>query len=170
MTDPMVPPQPSPTVTFEVIDPTSAGARVVLDRYFAELHTRFRNGFDPGAGGAEADAHTMRAPGGAFVIARADDGAAVACGGVVHVDDDTAEIKRMWVDPTRRGAGLGRRVLAHLESVAAELGHRRVILDTNEALTEAIAMYGRAGYAAIARYNDNPYAHHWFAKELEASS
>ena len=33
-----------------------------------------------------------------------------------------------------------------------------VRLDTNAALTEAIAMYERAGYRAIERYNDNPYA------------
>ena len=41
-----------------------------------------------------------------------------------------------------------------------------VILDTNESLTEAIAMYERAGYQAIERYNDNPYAHRWFARVL----
>jgi hypothetical protein len=41
-----------------------------------------------------------------------------------------------------------------------------VILDTNEVLTEAVAMYERAGYHRVERYNDNPYAHHWFAKAL----
>jgi hypothetical protein len=42
------------------------------------------------------------------------------------------------------------------------------VLDTNEVLTEAVAMYERNGYVAIERYNDNPYAHHWFAKRLSA--
>jgi hypothetical protein len=27
-------------------------------------------------------------------------------------------------------------------------------------------MYERNGYVSIERYNDNPYAHHWFAKQL----
>lgn len=40
------------------------------------------------------------------------------------------------------------------------------MLDTNETLVEAIAMYERAGYTPIERYNDNPYAHHWFTKHL----
>ena len=53
-----------------------------------------------------------------------------------------------------------------LEAVARTRGRTRVVLDTNEALTEAIAMYERAGYQSIERYSDNPYAHHWFAKHL----
>ena len=44
---------------------------------------------------------------------------------------------------------------------------QRVVLDTNETLDEAIAMYERAGYARIDRYNDNPYAHHWFGKSVD---
>jgi ribosomal protein S18 acetylase RimI-like enzyme len=53
-----------------------------------------------------------------------------------------------------------------LEDRAAELGYREVYLDTNGSLTEAIAMYERAGYRSIERYNDNPYAQRWFAKRL----
>ena len=41
-----------------------------------------------------------------------------------------------------------------------------MVLDTNGSLVEAIAMYGSAGYRVIERYNDNPYAQHWFAKRL----
>jgi hypothetical protein len=33
-------------------------------------------------------------------------------------------------------------------------------------LVEAIAMYRRAGYREIPRYNDNPYARLWFEKAL----
>jgi len=39
-------------------------------------------------------------------------------------------------------------------------------LDTNSALNEAQALYRKLGFAAIERFNDNPYAHHWFAKRL----
>ena len=39
-------------------------------------------------------------------------------------------------------------------------------LDTNGTLVEAIAMYERAGYHHIERYNDNPYAQAWFEKSL----
>lgn len=96
---------------------------------------------------------------------RSDD-ATLGCGGLQRLDDRTAEIKRMWIHPDWRGLGLGGRLLARLEAAARGLGRSRVVLDTNETLTEAITMYERAGYHPIDRYNDNPYAHHWFAKDL----
>ena len=55
-----------------------------------------------------------------------------------------------------RGTGLGTRMLAELEALCTRLGHARVRLDTNGTLLEAIALYERAGYRRIARYNDNP--------------
>jgi DNA-binding MarR family transcriptional regulator/predicted GNAT family N-acyltransferase len=152
------------TVTFARVDPGSAAARDALRRYFGELDDRFGSGFDPDAAGAD-DVAGMRPPDGAFLLVHSDD-VTVGCGGLHHVDRRTGEIKRMWIDADWRGLGLGRRLLAQLEGVAREIGRRRVILDTNESLTEAITMYGRAGYHAIERYNDNPYAHHWFAKSL----
>ena len=154
------------TVTFDEIDPGADDARFAMGRYFAELDVRFANGFDPGDGGADHDAVTMAAPGGAFVVVRTD-GDVIGCGGVLRLDATTAEIKRMWIHPEWRGVGLAGRLLAHLESRALSLGRRRVVLDTNESLTEAIAMYHRLGYAPTGRYNDNPYAHHWFEKHLE---
>ena len=48
----------------------------------------------------------------------------------------------------------------------AGLGYRRVVLDTNDTLDEAIAMYGAPGYQPTERYNDNPYAQRWFVKQL----
>ena len=99
---------------------------------------------------------------------RSDDEVA-ACGGVQRIDARTGEIKRMWVDPGWRGVGLGQRLLTLLEAAAVDHGWRRVVLDTNETLSEAIRMYERAGYQPIERYNDNPYAHHWFAKDLPAA-
>ena len=41
-----------------------------------------------------------------------------------------------------------------------------VQLDTNRTLTEAIALYRSAGYVEIEPFNDEPYAHHWFRKDL----
>jgi hypothetical protein len=49
---------------------------------------------------------------------------------------------------------------------AADHGSRAVRLDTNETLTEAIAMYRSAGYDEVDAFNDEPYAHHWFEKTL----
>jgi GNAT superfamily N-acetyltransferase len=152
------------TVRFDVVDPASPDAQQSVLRYFEELDRRFPGGFDPGDA-LVVDAPTMRAPDGSFVVARTD-GAAIACGGVKRIDDDTAEIKRMWVHAEFRGAGIGRRMLERLEHEARALGKRRVVLDTNPTLVEAIAMYERQGYTPTERYNDNPYAGRWFVKAL----
>jgi DNA-binding MarR family transcriptional regulator/GNAT superfamily N-acetyltransferase len=150
------------TVAFEDSDPASAPARAAITRYFSELQRRF--GFDP-AGQDARDAESLRPPGGVFVVALSD-GQPVACGGVQALAAGAGEMKRMWVDDEWRGAGLGSRLLRHLEHRAGELGHRTIRLDTNEALTEAITMYQRAGYHPVPRYNDNPYATHFFEKQL----
>jgi DNA-binding MarR family transcriptional regulator/predicted N-acetyltransferase YhbS len=153
------------TVHLRTVSPADPAAVAAVGRYFAEIDSRFPGGFDPGDA-AYADAAAMSAPAGVFVVATSD-GEPVACGGVQDLGGGTGEIKRMWVHPDWRGAGLGSRMLRHLEERARALGHRRVVLDTNGTLTEAIAMYQRAGYEAVAPYNDNPYAQAWFAKELE---
>lgn len=143
------------TVRLREVDPADPQAQEAAGRYFTELDSRFEGGFDPG----EPDQS------GTFVVATSD-GRPVAYGGVRALDGDTGEIKRMWVDVEWRGAGLGSRMLRHLEELATRLGHRRVVLDTNPTLVEAIAMYGRAGYSPIERYNDNPYAGAFFEKVL----
>lgn len=152
------------TVTVEPVAADSAEARAAMGHYFAELDARFDGGFDPGAAWA-ADAELLAPPSGGFLLVRSDDDV-VGCGGVQRIAPDTAEIKRMWVHPDWRGAGLGSRTLSRLERLARDLGHTHVKLDTNSALTEAIAMYEAAGYVACERYNDNPYARHWFEKRL----
>ena len=150
------------TVRVDTVDPLSADAQSALAQYFAELDARFPSGFDAGSGD---DGAALRRPEGAFLVLRSDQ-RAVGCGGVQRIDERTGEIKRMWIHPEWRGLGLGGRLLARLEATAAELGYGRVVLDTNSTLVEAIAMYERAGYRTIARYNDNPYAQRWFSKEL----
>jgi DNA-binding MarR family transcriptional regulator/GNAT superfamily N-acetyltransferase len=150
------------TVTFQPVDPASPLARDVVGRYFAEIGRRF--GFDP-SGETEKDTRLLIPPSGVFVVALSD-GEPVACGGLQAIAACIGEIKRMWVHDDWRGAGLGSRLLRHLEDQARSLGHRFVRLDTNAALTEAIGMYQRAGYQAIERYSGNPWATHFFEKAL----
>jgi GNAT superfamily N-acetyltransferase len=154
-------------VVFATVDAGSAGAQWALSQYFDELDRRFAGGFNTDEALTDAEP-TLNPPSGSFFIANLDDHV-VGCGGLQWIDSATAEIKRMWVDPTRRGIGLGKRLLGFLEAEARSAGRTRVILDTNESLTQAISMYRALGYHAIERYNDNPYAHHWFEKVLRLS-
>ena len=155
------------TCEITAVDAASAEALAAVGRYADELAQRFPAGFEPGDLAEEAPA--MNAPDGRFLVARVE-GTAAACGGVRRLTPTRAEIKRMWVDADWRGCGLGGRMLTALEDAARDLGYRDVYLDTNGTLTEAIEMYGRAGYHRIRRYNDNPYAEAWFAKRLTTPS
>jgi DNA-binding MarR family transcriptional regulator len=137
-------------------DPTSADARWCLAHYYAELDERFEEGFDATIWPADATS---------FLIARLG-GQPAGCGVLKTLDPKIGEIARMWVDKPHRGLGLAERILTALEAQAAELGFTTVRLDTNRALDEAKAMYRGAGYREIPRYNNNPYAHHWFEKRL----
>ena len=153
------------TIQFDVGDAGSPDAQWAVGQYFAEINERFPGGFHSwDALEGDVPAYAVSA-GGAFVLARSDE-AVVGCGGLVRIDDQTAEIKRMWVHPAWRGGGVAWRLLSAIEENARESGYRRVVLDTNPTLVEAIAMYKRAGYRPTPRYNDNPYAGHWFEKSL----
>ena len=154
------------TVDFDLVDARTVDARWTMGEYFAELDERFPTGFDADAARDEDDeAAALAPPGGAFVVVRTD-GDPIGCGGLQRFDEATGEIKRMWIHPGWRGLGLGRRLVDHLEHLAAGIGYRRVVLDTNDTLDEAIAMYGALGYEPTERYNDNPYAQRWFVKQL----
>jgi ribosomal protein S18 acetylase RimI-like enzyme len=133
-------------------------------QYFRELAERFSEGFDS-EGALEEAAASYRSPHGLFLLATADDEPA-GCGALKFLNESTAELKRMWVSPNCRGLGLGSRLLRSLEAEARFRGYKRMVLDTNGSLTEAISLYKRHGYVEVATYNDNPYAELWFAKML----
>lgn len=73
----------------------------------------------------------------------------VATGGIRRHDDDTVEIKRMYVSPQWRGHGLARHMLAALEDLARTIGARRVVLETGERQPEAMRLYETSGYQRI---------------------
>jgi GNAT superfamily N-acetyltransferase len=143
------------------VAPDSEVATRLLRRYVDELASRFPGGFEIEAG--EVSPKELIPPNGAFFVAFLA-GQPVGCGAVRKLDDVTAEIKRMWTDPTVRGRGVARALLSRLEDAARELGGRAVRLDTSAHLPEAVALYHSSGYEPIAAYNDNPYAAHWFEK------
>lgn len=148
----------------ERVHPAHPDARACVAHYFAELDRRFQAGFDPTASLGAEDADLVP-PRGAFLVARAD-GQPLASGALKGVDPEWASIKRMWVDPSMRGLGLGRRMLAAIEEQARELGFTSVQLETNGTLVEARQLYASAGYEEVARFSDDPYAQHWFRKSL----
>lgn len=135
-----------------VISPGDAGDPAVqslvraLDDYLTALYPPESNH------GLSIDA--LRAPEVSLVVAWLD-GTAIGCG-AIRLAGGFAEVKRMYVVPGARGIGAGRRLLAHLEGLAADTGRALVRLETGIAQPEAIALYERTGYRRIAAFP--PYA------------
>ncbi|MEP9398061.1 helix-turn-helix domain-containing GNAT family N-acetyltransferase [Mesorhizobium sp. KR2-14] len=152
------------SVTIDEEDTNGAEAQQCVALYVEELASRFEEGFDTSKG-STATGDEFTRPRGSFLIARLD-GDPVGCGAVRMLDATTAEIKRMWVSPAARGLGVAGRMLRRLEAIARELGAQSVCLDTNRSLKEAQSLYLREGYEEVARFNDNPYADHWYSKRL----
>jgi GNAT superfamily N-acetyltransferase len=70
------------------------------------------------------------------------------------LDAETAELKRMYVAPTVRGRGLGRRLVAALEAEARALGVRRLVLETGVRQAAALALYRATGFRPIPLYGE----------------
>lgn len=94
---------------------------------------------------------------GAFYVAWIGD-TAVGCGALRRFDETTGEVKRMYVEPAVRRAGVARAVLRALEARAAELGYGRLVLETGTAQPEAMALYESEGWSLMPPYGT--YADH----------
>jgi GNAT superfamily N-acetyltransferase len=106
------------------------------------------------------------APHGTFLVGFDERGAPVCGGGVKRLDDEAAEIKRMYVVPDARRRGHATALLRALEDAARDLGYAIARLDTGPHQPHARAMYEAAGYRPIGNFNANPVASYWGEKRL----
>jgi GNAT superfamily N-acetyltransferase len=104
-------------------------------------------------------------PDGRLLVARYG-GEPAGSAGVRLVDGTTAELKRVFLRGPMRGRGGAPLLVGAAEDAARALGATRMILDTRSDLVEARGLYARLGYRETGRHNDDPYAEHWFSKEL----
>jgi DNA-binding MarR family transcriptional regulator/GNAT superfamily N-acetyltransferase len=151
-------------IALDETDPQSDEARYCLGEYYGELGRRFKQGFDVSRS-RDPDAKDMRRPRGTFIVAMSDT-LPIGCVGLKGTDHGYAEIKRLWVAPSARGLGLGRRLMDAAENAARELGIEVLRLDTNSALPEAGQLYRTTGWTEIPRFNDDPYPDLFFEKRL----
>lgn len=95
-------------------------------------------------------------PGGIILLAW-DGPSCIGCVAVRPlVPPRVAELKRMYVAPGHRGAGIGRRLCEAALSHAARLGYASIKLDSDPTLTAALALYRRLGFVPTDRYNADP--------------
>src|SRR5690349_10204840 len=151
-------------IGIEEADPRGKEARYCLGAYYAELARRFKGGFEVSLS-RDPDAADMTSPRGAFFVALSD-GLPLGCVGLKGATGALAEIKRLWVAPSARGLGLGRRLMAAAEDAARKMSVKVLRLDTNSALPEARQLYRSMGWTEIDRFNDDPYPDLFFEKHL----
>jgi GNAT superfamily N-acetyltransferase len=146
------------------LEPSDSEVSRELQRAFAvDIASRYP-GWNPDEGPSAA-ASELSPPGGVWVVAYLD-GQPVGCGGVKAVDRELGEVRRVFIDSSARGRGIGRRLLAELETQARRLGYRRVRLNTGNRQPEALRLFLAAGYAEVADFNGYAFAHHWLEKDL----
>ncbi|MEU4109483.1 GNAT family N-acetyltransferase [Streptomyces sp. NPDC027717] len=137
----------------------------VSDRWYL-LHEGHRT--DPAELEREVAARTgaeLAPPNGELLVARYD-GEPAGTAGVRLLDPGTAELTRVFLRRGTRGRGGAALLVRAAEEAATALGARRMILDTRGDLVEARTLYARLGYVETGRHNTDPYAEHWFTKDL----
>jgi GNAT superfamily N-acetyltransferase len=94
-------------------------------------------------------------PSGRILLAAAKE-SAFGCVALRAIDARVGEIKRMYVQPARRGEGWGRQLAVAIVAQARLIGYRELVLDTLSRLTTARALYAELGFAECAPYYVNP--------------
>jgi GNAT superfamily N-acetyltransferase len=137
-------------------DIVSPVAQQLISALNAELDERYP---EEGANHFDLAVEEIAEGRGAFLVAFVDDDP-VGCGAVRRISPTTFEIKRMFVVPSARGRGVGRRILDELQSIARQLGAARLVLETGVRQPEALALYTGAGFTTIplfGSYADTPH-------------
>lgn len=94
-------------------------------------------------------------PAGRLYLARVN-GETAGCVALRKIDATYCEMKRLYVRPDYRGAGISKLLVEQLIQDAREIGYQYMRLDTFPFMTTAIKIYKKYGFYEIKPYNDTP--------------
>jgi len=103
------------------------------------------------------------APGGGIYIVSVD-GEDAGCIAFRRLDDETCELKRVFLRDRYRGLGLGRKMMERVLTDSRAAGYKVMLLDTLPVLSDALGMYDKLGFERTEKYNDNPLGHAIYLK------
>ncbi|MEA3226290.1 MAG: GNAT family N-acetyltransferase [Planctomycetota bacterium] len=107
-------------------------------------------GLKPDPGATDADLKDIEqsyfSRGGTFFVLEDQGGSIIGTYGLYPIENQTCELRKMYLHNAHRGKGLGKFLLDSALSKARQLGFRRVTLETASALKEAIALYESYGF------------------------
>lgn len=113
-------------------------------------------GWEQDAGGLDADLTDVQrsyaSRGGQFLVLVDASGIIVGCGGLYPLDNETAELRKMYFEPHARGLGWGRRLLISLLAHGRAHGFRRIVLESNSRLRAAAVLYRSVGFIEVERH------------------
>ncbi|SFS08216.1 GNAT family N-acetyltransferase [Yoonia litorea] len=172
-------------ITVTVCDtlPEKADLNDVLSQYYTLIVKRMTDmGFaiDPSAPESAlaefwANVDDYMPPKGCLVIARDAQGITVGCGMLKTLDDETGELKRVFVTEAARGTGTGRKIIELREAVARQMGLKRLVADTLTPNVEMRNLYPKLGFREVLEpietttYRDQHMLRdhlHYFVKDL----
>ena len=138
------------SLRFRRASPDQPVAKRLIQALNAELEETYP---EEGANHFRLETDEVSGDRGVFLIGYLDD-EPIACGAIRRLNEDEAEIKRMYVDPAARSSGIGRRTLEELEAHGRGFGVKRIVLETGERQVEALALYERAGFVQVPRFGE----------------
>lgn len=127
------------------VDPQGADAMALLRLAAVEARALYPEGVTPDT---PWPTNPPTPPRGIYLLAYRER-QALGCGALRPVDDDTAELRRMFVLAEARRSGVARALLQALEAHARRLGYRRLVLETGCRQQPAMALYAAGGFARI---------------------
>ncbi len=136
------------TVTIDIESPRQPEVvRLVeeLDAYLTGLY--------PAESNHLLDIETLARPDICFLVARRE-GEALGCGALRVDASGYGEVKRIYVPPRARGLGLGRRLIAAVETEARRRGLACLRLETGIHQPEALGLFRALGFEEIAAFGD----------------
>lgn len=127
---------------------TNADANAVKNLVYSILR---EYGLNPEPNGTDADLSDIEANylgrGGLFEVLTDENDALLGTVGLYPIDSETVELRKMYFAPGLRGCGYGKQTLERMIGEARQRGFKKIYLETNSILKEAIGLYKKFGFA-----------------------